>query len=300
MAKQRTGFEELFKKISLQEQLTQLRPGVLRDVFSVFYRKRAAVALNNELRHFHDTFINTFIAAQSFSPDVVDSSPLTSTHRSRSLGINWEYLNRQWFLKKKRHGLAVPSFFSYGVVGSAEGNKARKKKKLSGKPQQTLEQYLKNSWGPEKALNVVGHVTANDIIFKTAKGEDVKLKGGKAVADAAFLGKLKTSGNRDITNLTETFTIGFRAFPKLANIRDLNSGEDAYSAKLAKLFIPRSDNTAAKGFPLSKLINNQEAKNQKGHRPLRPTVDRLLNWYYRVKLPHVFREFYKTKGLVGR
>ena len=266
MAKQRTGFEELFKKISLQEQLTQLRPGVLRDVFSAANRKRAAVALNNELRHFHDTFINTFIAAQSFSPDVVDSSPLASAG-TKSAGINWERLNRQWELKKKRKPMAIPSFFSYGVVGSAEGNKARKKKKLSGKPQQTLEQYLKNSWGPEKALNVVGHVTANDIIFKTAKGEDVKLKGGKAVADAAFLGKLKTSGNRDITNLTETFTIGFRAFPKLANIRDLNSGNDAYSAKLAKLFIPRSDNTAAKGFPLSKLINNQEAKNQKGHRP---------------------------------
>lgn len=299
MAKQRTGFEELFKKISLQEQISEMRPLVLRDIFSVANRKRAAVALNNELRHFHDTFINTFIAAQSFSPDVVDSSPLASAG-TKSAGINWERLNRQWELKKKRKPMVIPSFFSYGVVGSAEGNKARKKKKLSGKPQQTLEQYLKNSWGPEKALNVVGHVTDNDIIFKTAKGEDVKLKGGKAVADAAFLGKLKTSGNRDITNLTETFTIGFRAFPKLANIRDLNSGNDAYSAKLAKLFIPRSDNTAAKGFPLSKLINNQEAKNQKGHRPLRPTVDRLLNWYYRVKLPHVFREFYKTKGLVGR
>lgn len=298
MAKQRTGFEEVFKKISLETQLTAIRPAVLRDVFSETNRKRAAVALNNELRHFHDTFINTFIAAQSFSPDVVDSSPLMA--KTRSVGINWEGLNRQWFLKKKRHGLAVPSFFSYGVVGSAKGNKARKKKKLSGKPQQTLEQYLKNSWGPEKALNVVGHVTANDIIFKTAKGEDVKLKGGKAVADVAFLGKLKTSGNRDITNLTETFTIGFRAFPKLANIRDLNSGNDAYSVSLAKLFIPRSENTASKGFPLSKLINNQGAKNQKGHRPLRPTVDRLLNWYYRVKLPHVFREFYKTKGLVGR
>lgn len=299
MAKQRTGFEELFKKISLQEQISEMRPAVLRDVFSVANRKRAAAALNNELRHFHDTFINTFIASQSLSPDVVDSSPLASAG-TKSAGINWEYLNRQWELKKKRKPMAIPSFFSYGVVGDKEKNKQRKKDKKSPKPLQTLEQYLKNSWGPEKALNVVGHVTANDIIFKTAKGEDVKLKGGKAVADAAFLGKLKTSGNRDITNLTETFTIGFRAFPKLANIRDLNSGNDAYSAKLAKLFIPRSDNTAAKGFPLSKLINNQEAKNQKGHRPLRPTVDRLLNWYYRVKLPHVFREFYKTKGLVGR
>ena len=275
-----------------------MRPLVLRDIFSVANRKRAAVALNNELRHFHDTFINTFIAAQSFSPDVVDSSPLASAG-TKSAGINWERLNRQWELKKKRKPMAIPSFFSYGVVGSAEGNKARKKKKLSGKPQQTLEQYIKNSWGPEKALNVVGHVTANDIIFKTAKGEDVKLKGGKANPDAAFLGKLKTKEGRDITNLTETFTIGFRAFPKLANIRDLNSGNDAYSVSLAKLFIPRSDNTAAKGFPLSKLINNQEAKNQKGHRPLRPTVDRLLNWYYRVKLPHVFREFYRTKGLIG-
>ena len=261
MAKQRTGFEELFKKISLQEQLTQLRPGVLRDVFSAANRKRAAVALNNELRHFHDTFINTFIAAQSFSPDVVDSSPLAGAG-TKSAGINWERLNRQWFLKKKRHGLAVPSFFSYGVVGSAEGNKARKKKKLSGKPQQTLEQYIKNSWGPNKAVNTLGLITADDIIFKTSKGDDVKLKGGKANPDAAFLGKLKTKEGRDITNLTETFTIGFRAFPKLGNLRDLNSGSDAYSVKLAKLFIPRSDNTAAKGFPLSKLINNQEAKNQ--------------------------------------
>ena len=299
MAKQRTGFEELFKKISLQEQLTQLRPAVLRDVFSETNRKRAAAALNNELRHFHSTFINTFIASQSLSPDVVDSSPLASAG-TKSAGINWERLNRQWELKKKRKPMAIPSFFSYGVVGDKKKNKQRRKDKKSPKPLQTLEQYLKNSWGPEKALNVVGHVTANDIIFKTAKGEDVKLKGGKAVADAAFLGKLKTKEGKDITNLTETFTIGFRAFPKLANIRDLNSGNDAYSVSLAKLFIPRSDNTAAKGFPLSKLINNQEAKNQKGHRPLRPTVDRLLNWYYRVKLPHVFREFYKTKGLVGR
>lgn len=299
MAKQHTGFEELFKKISLQEQLTQLRPAVLRDVFSETNRKRAAVALNNELRHFHDTFINTFIAAQSFSPDVQDTSPLTGAG-TKSIGINWERLNRQWELKKKRKPMATPSFFSYGVVGDKKTNKQRKKDKKSPKPLQTLEQYLKNSWGPEKALNVVGHVTANDIIFKTAKGEDVKLKGGKAVADAAFLGKLKTSGNRDITSLTETFTIGFKAFPKLANIQDLNSGNDAYSVSLAKLFIPRSENIASKGFPLSKLINNQGAKNQKGHRPLRPTVDRLLNWYYRVKLPHVFREFYKTKGLVGR
>ena len=299
MAKQRTGFEELFKKISLQEQISEMRPLVLRDIFSVANRKRAAVALNNELRHFHDTFINTFIASQSLSPDVVDSSPLASAG-TKSAGINWEYLNRQWELKKKRKPMAIPSFFSYGVVGSAEGNKARKKKKLSGKPQQTLEQYIKNSWGPEKALNVVGHVTADDIIFKTSKGDDVKLKGGKANPDAAFLGKLKTKEGKDITNLTETFTIGFRAFPKLGNLRDLNSGSDAYSVSLAKLFIPRGENIASKGFPLSKLINNQGAKNQKGHRPLRPTVDRLLNWYYRVKLPHVFREFYKTKGLVGR
>lgn len=299
MAKQRTGFEELFKKISLQEQISEMRPLVLRDIFSVANRKRAAVALNNELRHFHDTFINTFIAAQSFSPDVVDSSPLTSAG-TKSAGINWERLNRQWELKKKRKPMAIPSFFSYGVVGDKETNKQRKKDKKSPKPLQTLEQYIQNSWGPNKAVNTLGLITADDIIFKTSKGDDVKLKGGKANPDAAFLGKLKTKEGRDITNLTETFTIGFRAFPKLGNLRDLNSGSDAYSVSLAKLFIPRSDNTAAKGFPLSKLINNQEAKNQKGHRPLRPTVDRLLNWYYRVKLPHVFREFYKTKGLVGR
>lgn len=299
MAKQRTKFEEIFKKISLETQITEMRPAVLRDVFSKANRKRAAVALNNELRHFHDAFINTFIASQSLSPDVVDNSP-TGSAPIRSLGINWELLERQWFLKKKRQGIATPSFFSYGVVGSVEGNKARKKEKLSPKPLQTLKQYLEASWGPEKALNIVGHVTADDIIFRTAKGEDVKLKGGKANPDAAFLGKLKTSEGRDITNLTETFTIGFRAFPKLSNLRDLNSGNNAYSVKLTKLFIPRTDNTATKGFPLSKLLNNQEARNQKGYRPLRPTVAPLLNWYYRVKLPHVFKQFYKTKGLVGR
>lgn len=298
MAKPRSGFEEIFKKISLETQITEMRPAVLRDVFSKANRKRAVVALNNELRHFHDTFINTFIAAQSLSPDVVDNSP-TGSAPTRSLGINWELLERQWFLKKKRQGLSVPSFFSYGVVGSVEGNKARKKKKLSPKPLHTLKQYLEASWGPEKALNIVGHITADDIIFRTARGEDVKLKGGKANLEAAFLGKLKTHEGRDITNLTETFTIGFRAFPKLSNLRDLNSGNDAYSVKLTKLFIPRTDNTAAKGFPLSKLLNNQEARNQKGHRPLRPTVAPLLNWYYRVKLPHVFKQFYKTKGLVG-
>lgn len=298
MAKPRSGFEQIFKKISLQEQLTEIRPSVLRDVFSEANRKRAAVALNNELRHFHDTFINTFIAAQSFSPEIVDSSPLGSAP-TKSIGVNWEFLEKQWFLKKKRKGIATPSFFSYGVVGSAENNKARRKEKLSPKPLQTLKQYLESSWGPEKALNIVGHITADDIIFRTARGEDVKLKGGKANPEAAFLGKLKTHEGRDITNLTETFTIGFRAFPKLSNLRDLNSGNDAYSVKLTKLFIPRTDNTAAKGFPLSKLLNNQEARNQKGHRPLRPTVAPLLNWYYRVKLPHVFKQFYKTKGLVG-
>ena len=298
MAKQRTKFEEIFKKISLETQITEMRPAVLRDVFSEANRKRAAIALNNELRHFHDTFINTFIAAQSLSPDVVDNSP-TGSAPIRSLGINWELLERQWFLKKKRQGIATPSFFSYGVVGSVEGNKARKKKKLSPKPLQTLKQYLESSWGPEKALNIVGHVTADDIIFRTAKGEDVKLKGGKANPDAAFLGKLKTA-THDITNLTETFTIGFRAFPKLANLRDLNSGKVDYQVKLTKLFIPKAENTAANGFPLSKLLNNQKAKNQKGYRPLRPTVAPLLKWYYRVKLPHVFKQFYKTKGLVGR
>jgi hypothetical protein len=73
-----------------------------------------------------------------------------------------------------------------------------------------------------------------------------------------------------------------------------------YQVKLTKLFIPKAENTAANGFPLSKLLNNQKAKNQKGYRPLRPTVAPLLNWYYRVKLPHVFKQFYKTKGLVGR
>lgn len=299
MAKQRTGFEEVFKKISLETQLTTLRPTVLRDVFSEANRKRAAAALNNELRHFHSTFIATFIASQSLSPDVQDTSPLTGAG-TKSTGINWERLNRQWELKKKRKPMATPSFFSYGVVGDKETNKQRKKDKKSPKPLQTLEQYLQNSWGPNKALNVVGYVTADDIIFKTSKGDDVKLKGGKANPDAVFLGKLKTKEGRDITNLTETFTIGFRAFPKLGNLRDLNSGSDAYSVKLAKLFIPRSDNTATKGFPLSKLINNQGAGGQKGHRPLRPTVDHLLNWYYRVKLPYVFKQFYKTKGLVGR
>jgi len=298
VAKQRTKFEEIFKKISLETQITEMRPAVLRDVFSEANRKRAAIALNNELRHFHDTFINTFIASQSLSPDVVDNSP-TGSAPIRSLGINWELLERQWFLKKKRQGIATPSFFSYGVVGSVEGNKARKKKKLSPKPLQTLKQYLEASWGPEKALNIVGHITADDIIFRTAKGEDVKLRGGKANPEAAFLGKLKTA-THDITNLTETFTIGFRAFPKLANLRDLNSGKVDYQVNLTKLFIPKAENTAANGFPLSKLLNNQKAKNQKGYRPLRPTVAPLLNWYYRVKLPHVFKQFYKTKGLVGR
>ena len=201
MAKQRTGFEEVFKKISLETQLTAIRPAILRDVFSEANRKRAAAALNNELRYFHSTFIATFIASQSLSPDVQDTSPLTGAG-TKITGINWERLNRQWELKKKRKPMATPSFFSYGVVGDKETNKQRKKDKKSPKPLQTLEQYIQNSWGPNKAVNTLGLITADDIIFKTSKGDDVKLKGGKANPDAAFLGKLKTKEGRDITNLT--------------------------------------------------------------------------------------------------
>lgn len=298
MAKPRTGFEEVLKKISLQEQISEMRPLVLRDIFSVANRKRAAVALNNELHHFHSTFIKTFIASQVTNPIIQDASPDASS--AKNLNINWATLSKRWQRQKQKEELATPSFFSYGGIGTKEGNKERQGKKLSGKPEQTLEQYLETNWGPNKALNIVGYITADDIIFKTSNGEDVKLKGGKANADAAFLGKLKTVEGRDITNLTETFTIGFRAFTKLPNLRDLNSGKDAYQAALTKLFVPRAANSAANGLPLSKLLNNYGAANQKGARPLRPTVGPLLNWYYRVKLPHVFKQFYKTKGLVGR
>lgn len=295
MAKPRTGFEKVLKKISLQEQISEMRPLVLRDIFSVANRKRAAVALNNELRHFHSTFIKTYIAGQVTNPIVQDTSPDASS--AKSLNINWINLSKRWQRQKQKEGLATPSFFSYGGIGTKKGNKDRKTKKLSGKPEQTLEQYLQNSWGPNKALGIVGYITADDIIFKTSNGEDVKLKGGKANVNAAFLGKLKTIEGRDITNLTETFTIGFRAFPKLPNLKSLGKYTKQQDIKLIKLFVPLGSNTAAKGFPLSKLTNNAEIQ---GNRFLRPTVGPLLNWYYRVKLPHVFKQFYKTKGLVGR
>lgn len=296
MAKQRTGFEEVFKKISLETQLTAIRPAVLRDVFSEANRKRAAAALNTELRHFHSTFIATFVASQVTNPSVEDTSTIQGS--ARGLGLDWVSLNRKWRDTKEDNGVAAPSFFYWGQkLGSKKGNKVRAKQDLAPQALQTLQDYLSKSWGPNKAINVVGLITAEDIIFKTSKGEDVKLKRGKASPDSVFLGKLRTSDHRDITNITETFTIGFRAFPKLPNLRDLGKNKKQYQLKLTKLFVPLGSNTANNGFPLSKLTNNADID---GTRYLRPTVEPLLNWYYRVKLPHVFRQFYKTKGLVGR
>lgn len=296
MAKKRTGFEEIFKKISLETQITEMRPAVLRDVFSEANRKRAAVALNNELRHFHSTFIATFIASQVPNPTVDDRSPIQGSNLSLN-NLHWVSLSERWRDRKENQGVEAPSFFSYGAVGTKKGNKVRAKKQLTPRPLQTLEDYLQKSWGPNKAIDIVGYVTADDIIFKTSKGEDVKLKQGKANPDAAFLGKLKTNEGKDITNLTETFTIGFRAFPNLKNLRDLGKNNKQQQLKVTRLFVPLGSNTASKGFPLSKLTNNAEIW---GDRYLRPTVEPLLNWYYRVKLPHVFKQFYKTKGLVGR
>lgn len=296
MAKQRTGFEEVFKKISLETQLTAIRPAILRDVFSEVNRKRAAVALNNELRHFHSTFIATFIASQVTNPIVQDTSTIQGS--PTGLGIDWVNLSRKWRDTKDDNGVTDPSFFYWGQsLGTKKGNKVRAKKHLTPRPLQTLEDYLQKSWGPNKAIDIVGYITADDIIFKTSKGEDVKLKQGKANPEAAFLGKLKTNDGKDITNITETFTIGFRAFPKLENLRDLGKNNKQQQLKVTRLFAPLGSNTASKGFPLSKLTNNAEIE---GVRYLRPTVEPLLNWYYRVKLPHIFKQFYKTKGLVGR
>lgn len=299
MAKKRSGFEELFKKISLETQITELRPAVLRDVFSVANRKRAAAALNKELAHFEDTFIKTFINTHSQTPSVVDSSPNPVT----GTGItSWGQLSKDWERKKKKHGLATPAFFHFGqqarlvTNGLGKGkNKRPAGQPYKNRPKITLEQYLKANWDTQTALNIVGRVEPEDIVFKNAKGEDVKLKTGKANLDKAFLGKLKTA-TRDITDVKETFTIGFRAFPKIS-VDKLGKKMSFYGLPLSKRFIPLSHNTAAKGFPLSKLTNNVDIDDG---RRLRHTIDPLLNWYYRVKLPHVFKQFYKTKGLVGR
>lgn len=290
MAKPRTGFEEVFKKISLETQLTALRPAVLRDVFSEANRKRAAAVLNNELAHFEKTFIATFIGSPSATPKLRDASPLTPTGL-RGLEKTWLPLSLKWLAVKRQQDLETPNFFHFG--GFQPQPKAPD---AYQNPEITLETYLKRNWHSQKVLNTFGKVKPEDIIFTNSRGVDVTLKRGKADLDAPFLGKLRTS-RKDITNLSETFTIGFRLFPAL----ELDKSRDIFSnhqIEITKKLIPLSENTAANGYPLSKLTNNNEQYNNSGS--FRPTVGPLLNWYYRVKLPHVFKQFYKTKGLVGR
>lgn len=282
MAKKRQDFEGLFKKISLESQITKLRPTVLRDIFSTENRKRAAAALNRELTYFEETFIRSFIDTHFTVVQVADASP---DQLSGSTITHWARLSHDWERKKRAKGLMTPAFFRYGVP----------RKPSPTRPKITLEAYLRTNWNTQTALRVVGRVEPEDIIFKTSKGEDVTLKKAKANPDAAFLGKLKTTSG-DITNLKEKFTIGFRAFPKISVDR-LQRNPREYNLFLAKKFIPLSENTAANGFALSKLTNNYSGGDSQ---ITRPTVAPLLKWYYRVKLPHVFKQFYKTKGLVGR
>lgn len=280
-------FQAVFERISLEKNLTEVRAGVLRSVFGVTNRKKAAVALNAELHHFEQTFIKTFINTQTSTPTIIDTSP-NQGEVSKSTGINWKGLSKEWQKKKRAKKVALPSFFHYGVARNPTS------KGKFAKPEMTLKTYLTTHWPSQKVLKTFGYITEKDIIFTNSRGTDVTLKQGKANSELPFLGKLKTA-RKDITNESERFSIGFRAFPKINfEAFTTNSGKQV---ELLKHLIPLSDNTAALGYPFAKLTNNHELA---GNRALRPTLVPLLNWYYRVKLPYVFKQFYKTKGLTGK
>jgi len=293
VAKETDLFKAVFEQVNLETQLTAFRPSVLRDIFGVTNRKRAAAALNAELAYFEKTFIETFIGSQlnGYWVEVKDQSPISHTDKIKGLKTFWNPLSKRWLAHKRLKGLKTPNFFHYGLP-----KKEPKAEDAYPAPQMTLEKYLKTHWHSQKILKTFGRVKPEDIIFTNARGTAVTLKKGRADLDAPFFGKLRTS-RKDVTNLKEKFNIGFRLFPAL----DLDKTKDIFSnyqIEITKKLIPLSDNTAANGYPLSKLTNNHEHLNNSG--AFRPTVVPLMDWYYRVKLPHVFREFYKTKGLVGR
>lgn len=286
MARKRSGFEAVFEAISLETRVTELRPSVLRDIFSKANKKRIAAELNRELSHFNTTFIKTFMNVGLQNPFVQDTSP--NPLPDDPVGTNWRDLTRKWQLEKAAKGLELPGFFHYG----------KQRKKSKNRPKKTLTQYLETNWNSATAINTVGRITDEDIFFRTKTGEDVTLKGGKATLDSPFLGKLKTSSG-DIKDVRETFTIGFRAFTKISVDRlmtDKFADRTPYGLFLTEKMVPKGANTAGQGFPLSKLTNNAKISED---RAFRPTVMPLLKWYYSVKLPHTFRQFYGLKGLKG-
>lgn len=286
MARKRKGFDAVFEAISLEARVTELRPAVLRDIFSKANKKRVAAELNRELAHFNTTFIKTFINSGLQNPFIQDTSP--DPFPSYPANTYWANLNYKWQREKEAKDISPPAFFHYG----------QERKKAKNRPKKTLTQYLETNWNSATAINVVGRITEEDIFFRTKGGEDVTLKGGKAALDSPFLGKLKTASG-DIKDVKETFTIGFRSFTKISVDRLMGTkfaDRTTYGLFLTEKMVPKGVNTAGQGFPLSKLTNNAQISDD---RAFRPTVMPLLRWYYSVKLPHTFRKFYGLKGLKG-
>lgn len=286
MARKRKGFDAVFEAISLEARVTELRPAVLRDIFSKANKKRVAAELNRELAHFNTTFIKTFMNSDLQNPFVQDTSP--DPLPPHSAYTYWVDLSHKWQREKAAKGLDLPGFFHYG----------QERKKAKNRPKKTLTQYLETNWNSATAINAVGRITEEDIFFRTKGGEDVTLKGGKAALDSPFLGKLKTASG-DIKDVKETFTIGFRSFTKISVDRLMGTkfaDRTTYGLLLTEKMVPKGVNTAGQGFPLSKLTNNAQISDD---RAFRPTVMPLLKWYYSVKLPHTFRQFYGLKGLKG-
>lgn len=298
-----TNNEQVFKRvrenISIDSVVSRKRAEKLVKLLSLSERRKLAEKFNRSLAHFKENFIKNFIGYDGTVGKIKDFSSRDKVKDPKRGGIpfSWLKLSKQWENKKKRMGVQTPNFFKFGQSANL---KSKSGKVPANRLAMTLEQYVEANWS-----NIIeqrfGKIKSTDTIFKDAKGRDLTKAAANAKSAAKGKGVLGDDNpfayllkdRKTDFQFTEEITIGFTAFGNYGS--KLEQGENrALSLELSKLFIPITENTQAKGFPLSKLTNNIEIdKPFRG--PLRPTLVPLLQWYYQVKLPTILRNHYKSK-----
>jgi hypothetical protein len=141
--------------------------------------------------------------------------------------------------------------------------------------------------------------------YEKAFGKSTESKKQEIIKDIRSAGltspfqRLHSARGYGFTSFKEDFSIGFSAFPNIGEkFGEYGGGILSVSEqlKITKLFVPRGDNTASKGFPFSKLTNNI-LSDKKWRGPFRPSIVELIQWYYTVKLPTILRNHYKRRKL---
>lgn len=289
------GLQAIIERIQFNP-MEQKRVNTLAKVISADERKKIAAKLNQELGTFTTVFIASFIGRMSGSPlneplgiskqvkaDTTESKKVFTHYQG-----TWAALTDRWEAEKQKQGLAVPNFFRYNKARLA-AKKPRKGDK-QGRSKVSLEAALTAAWGHPSSL--FGVIKPADILFKSSLDADIAKKGGAftklekplLAADKNYFPVRKIKGLSGTT--VEEISISLKAFSAVPNWEGVNNSR-GFADTLTRHMI--KSNSAANGFAGSKLMNNS-MKHPSRH--LRPTLLPLMMWYYKVRLPSVFRKYY--------